>query len=334
MAEGVVEPLYAALQPTAVVLVYLACVGAIHEIGALPFAFYRSFLLEHRYGLSTERFGHWARDHAKGAGVGGLLSCAGFSVLYAAIRLGPDGWWVVATAGFGLVAVALTGLAPVLLLPLFFTFRPLARPELSARLMDLSRRAGVAVTDVCEWQISDRTKKANAALAGIGRTRRILLSDTLLAGHADGEVEVIVAHELGHQVHHDVWKGIAIQVFVAGLGFFAASRALRMLASRLGLEGPADVAGLPVLVLCVGVAVLALLPVTTAASRAMERAADRFAIELTGDAPAFVAAVERLGAQNLADERPSRLARWLFCTHPPVTERVEAARAWQNGGRL
>jgi len=334
MAEGVVEPLYAALQPTAVVLVYLACLGAIHEVGALPFACYRSFLLEHRYGLSTERFTHWLRDHAKGAGIGALLSGAGFSVLYAAIRLMPDGWWVVATAGFGLVAVALTGLAPVLLLPLFFTFRPLARAELRARLIDLSRCAGVAVADVCEWQISDRTKKANAALAGIGRTRRILLSDTLLAGHPDEEIEVILAHELGHQVHRDVWKGIAIQVGVAGLGFFAASRALGVLAPRFGWDGPADPAGLPVLLLAVGFVALALLPVTTAASRAMERAADRFAVELTGDAPAFVAAVERLGAQNLAEERPSRLARWLFCTHPPVAERVEAARVWQNSGLL
>jgi STE24 endopeptidase len=332
MAAGAVEPLHPALQPTAVVLVYLACLGTIHEAGALPFAFYRSFLLERRYGLSTERLGHWIRDHAKGAGVGALLSAAGFSLLYAALRLMPEWWWVAATAGFGLVVVALTSLAPVVLLPLFFTFRPLARADLKQRLIDLSRLAGVAVADVCEWQVSDRTKKANAALAGMGRTRRILVSDTLLAGHPDEEIEVVLAHELGHQAHHDVWKGIAIQVLVAGLGFFAASRTLRMLAPQLGWEGPADAAGLPVLLLSVGLAALALLPAVTAASRAMERAADRFAFELTGNGPAFAAAIERLGAQNLAEERPSRPARWLFYTHPPVAERAAAARAWQNAG--
>jgi STE24 endopeptidase len=332
MAAGAVEPVHAALQPTAVVLVYLACLGAIHEAGALPFAFYRSFLLERRYGLSTERIGHWIRDHAKGAGIGALLSSAGFSLLYAALRLMPEWWWVAAAAGFGLVVVALTSLAPVLLLPLFFTFRPLARADLKERLIALSRRAGVAVADVCEWQVSDRTKKANAALTGMGRTRRILLSDTLLAGHPDEEIEVILAHELGHQAHHDVWKGIAIQVCVAGLGFFAASRALRILAPRCGWEGPADAAGLPVLLLSVGLAAFALLPAVTAASRAMERAADQFAFDLTGNAPAFAAAIERLGAQNLAEERPSRPARWLFYTHPPVAERAAAARAWQNAG--
>lgn len=330
VAQAAADPLHAALQPTAVVLVYLACLGAIHEVGALPFAFYRSFLLERRYGLSTERVGHWIRDHVKGAGLGALLSAAGFSLLYAAIRLTPDWWWVAATAGFGVVVVALTSLAPVLLLPLFFTFRPLARAELRERLIGLSRRAGVAVADVCEWQVSDRTKKANAALTGIGRTRRILVSDTLLAGHPDDEVEVILAHELGHQVHHDVWKGIAIQAIVAGLGFLAASRALPALAPRLGWEGPADAAGLPVLLLSVGLVALALLPAVAAASRAMERAADRFAFELTGNAPAFAAAIERLGQQNLAEERPSRPARWLFYTHPPVAERAASARAWHD----
>ncbi len=211
VATAAAEPLHAALQPFAVVLVYVACLGVIHQVGALPFAFYRSFLLERRYGLSTERIGHWIRDHAKAAGVGALLAGAGVSLLYAALRLMPEWWWGASAAGFGLVVVALTGLAPVLLLPLFFTFRPLARADLKERLIALSGRAGVPVADVSEWQISDRTKKANAALTGIGRTRRILVSDTLLSGHPDDEIEVILAHELGHQVHHDVWKGIAIQ---------------------------------------------------------------------------------------------------------------------------
>ena len=332
VAAAAAAPLHATLQPFAVVLVCLACLGVVHEVGALPIAFYRSFLLERRYGLSTERIGHWIRDHAKGAGLGALLSGAGVSLLYAALRLTPEWWWVAAAAGFGVVVVALTSLAPVLLLPLFFTFRPLARADLKERLIVLSRHAGVAVADVCEWQVSDRTKKANAALTGIGRTRRILVSDTLLAGHPDDEIEVILAHELGHQVHHDVWKGIAIQVIVTGLGFFAASRTLPALAPRLGWEGPADAAGLPVLLLSVGVVALALLPAVTAASRAMERAADRFAFRLTGNAPAFAAAIERLGTQNLAEERPSRSARWLFYTHPPVAERAAAARAWQNAG--
>jgi STE24 endopeptidase len=328
LAEAAAGAFHAALQPAAVVLVYLTCLGAIHELGALPIAFYRSFLLERRYGLSTERLRHWVLDQMKGGALGGALSAVGFSLLYVAIRHAPERWWVVAAAGAAVMAVALTALAPVALLPVFFTFRPLGREDLRERLLALSRRAGVAVTDVCEWRMSDRTKKANAALAGLGRTRRILVSDTLLAAHSDDEVEVVLAHELGHQVHHDLWKGMAVQVLVATLGFLAASHILPALAPRLRWTSAADVAGLPALLLSVGLVALVLLPGVTAASRAMERAADRFAFELTGNTAAFIAAMERLGAQNLAEERPSRPARWLFYTHPPVAERVAAARAW------
>jgi len=211
-------------------------------------------------------------------------------------------------------------------MPLFFSFRPLAREELRQRLLALSRRAGVAVTDASEWKLSDRTKKANAALTGLGRTRRILVSDTLLTGYSDDEIEVILAHELGHQVHRDIWRGIAVQAAVVGAGFFAASRVMAALAGRLGWHGIADVAGLPVLLLTAGLLSLVLLPAVNAASRAMERAADRFAIELTGNAAAFATAMERLADQNLSEEHPSRFARWMFYTHPPVKERIESAR--------
>jgi STE24 endopeptidase len=323
----------ARLQPTAVVLAYVALLGIIHELGALPITFYRSFLLERRYGLSTEPLRHWVLDQAKAWALGAILSFVGFSLLYGAMRHWPEWWWVIAAAGFAVVVVALTQLAPVALLPIFFTFRPLGRQELRERLLTLSRRAGVAVTDACEWQVSDRTRKANAALAGLGRTRRILVSDTLLASHPDDEIEVILAHELGHLVHHDLWRGIAVQTVVVAIGFFAASRALAVLAPRFGWTGVADVAGLPVLLLAAGLLSLLLLPAVNAMSRSLERGADRFAFELTGNAGAFAAAMQRLGAQNLAEENPSRLARWLFYTHPPVAERITAAQAWRGSDR-
>jgi STE24 endopeptidase len=312
--------------PWILVLLYVAVVGAVHELGEWPIAFYREFLLEHRYGLSTESFRRWVGDQAKSAALGAGLSLAGFSLLYGAMRQWPLWWWLFSAAGFAAVVVLLTRLAPVVLMPLFFSFRPLAREELRQRLLALSRRAGVAVTDASEWKLSDRTKKANAALTGLGRTRRILVSDTLLTGYSDDEIEVILAHELGHQVHRDIWRGIAVQAAVVGAGFFAASRVMAALAGRLGWHGIADVAGLPVLLLTAGLLSLVLLPAVNAASRAMERAADRFAIELTGNAAAFATAMERLADQNLSEEHPSRFARWMFYTHPPVKERIESAR--------
>ncbi len=327
LAQAAAGPVPALLRPTATVLAFVVFLGAAHQVGALPIDFLHSFVLEHRYGLSTERLRHWVFDRLKAAALGVLLTFASAACLYLAIWQFPGWWWAVLTAGYAVVVVVLTGLAPVVLLPIFFTFRPLDRPELRDRLIALSRRGGVAASDACEWRVSDRTRKANAALIGLGRTRRIIVSDTLLSRYSDDEVEGILAHELGHLVRHDIWRGMALHTLVIALGLLIASRVLAGLASPLGWTGVGDVAGLPVLLLTVGVVSTALRPFSNAFSRRMERAADRFAIDLTGNPEAFASAIERLGTQNLTEERPPRLARWFFYTHPPVAERVAVARA-------
>lgn len=319
-----------ALLPTAIVMGYVAVFGALHECGSLPLSFFGGFVLEHRYGLSIETFGRWSRDQLKAGALGGGLSLLGFSLLYLAIRRWPDQWWLAAAGGFLLFVILMARLAPVLLIPLFFRLKPLARDELRQRLVELSRRAGVPVTDVCEWQLSDRTKKGNAALAGLGRTRRILIADTLLSTYSDDEIEVVLAHELAHHAHHDLWKGIAAEGFVALLGFFLASRVLLVAAPRLGWSGVADIAGLPVLLLTAGCLSMVLVPAANAFSRRLERAADRFAMDLTDNGAALASAMQRLAAQNLAEEQPSRLAQWLFYSHPPFNERIAAAREWEK----
>ena len=183
---------------------------------------------------------------------------------------------------------------------------------------------------VFEWRLSDKTKKANAALAGIGQTRRIIISDTLLAEHSDDEIEVILAHELAHHVHRDIWKGIALETALIALGFYLADRVLARFAGSFGLMGKGDVAALPLLLLGAGAVSLALMPVANAFSRAHERSADRYALEMTRNVSAFVSAMKRLGAQNLAEEHPSKIVQWLFYSHPPVRERIAAAQAFKH----
>jgi STE24 endopeptidase len=192
----------------------------------------------------------------------------------------------------------------------------------------LAERAGARVMGVFEWRLSDRTRKANAALTGIGRTRRIILSDTLLAEHSDDEIEVILAHELAHHVFHDIWSGLALETGLITSGFFLADRILSLLSTSFGLQGKADVAAMPLLVLAAGAVSLALLPLFNAFSRSHERRADRYALEMTRNVPAFVSAMKRLAAQNLAEDQPSRLVEILFYTHPPIGARVTAARDW------
>ena len=323
-------PLPAWLFPPVVVALYVVVLGALHEIGELPIALYRGFLLERRYGLSNQRLKDWLRDQLKGALLGAGLSVAGFVALYVTIAAWPQQWWLVATAGFVIVVAGLVQLAPVLLMPLFFTFKPLGREELRHRLVALSTRAGVSVLEVLEWRLADRTKKGNAALAGLGKTRRIIVSDTLLASCNDDEIEAVLAHELGHHAHHDIWRGIAMEGVIGGLGFYLASRALAVVGAWLGLRGPADVAGLPVLLLTGGLLSLLLLPAVNGFSRWMERRADRYGFNLTGNPEAFASAMQRLHAQNLAEEHPSRLTVWLFHSHPTTEERIEAARRWRS----
>jgi STE24 endopeptidase len=295
-------------------------------------------LLERRYELSTEATGRWCRDRLETFLVALPLAVLAGLVVWSLVRWNPAHWWLIAALCFALTLVSLARVAPVLLFPLFDRCEPVPRPALAQRLVTLAERAGTRVLGVFEWRVSHRTRKANAALAGLGRTRRILLSDTLLAGHSDDEVEVILAHELAHHVHHDIWKAMALETGVIVLGFYLADRALGAAVGHFGLEAKSDVAGLPLLVLAGGAVSLAFLPLVNAASRAQERRADRYALEMTGNVTAFASAITRLTSQNLAEEAPSRWVEIFFHAHPPSAARLAAARDWEQerntpGGR-
>jgi STE24 endopeptidase len=294
----------------------------------LPFAFYQGHLLEHRYGLSTQTTRHWLADQGKGVLLGTALAVAASSLVFFTLREWPANWWWMSAAVFAAATIGLARVAPVLLLPIFYKFKPLDRPSLVARLIALATRARTDVVGVFEWVLSGHTKKANAALAGMGRTRRILLSDTLLADYSEDEIEVILAHELAHHVHRDLWRGIAVQAVVLLGGFYVADQVLRAVADPLQLRGMSDPAGLPVMMLVGGAWSLLLMPIANAVSRAQERAADRYALETTRNVDAFVTAMKRLSQQNLAEEYPSPIVRWLFYSHPPIRERIDAARAF------
>jgi STE24 endopeptidase len=311
------------------VLVFVALLTLVNEIGSLPLAFYSGLLLERRYDLSTETLGAWLKDRVKAFALGLVLGGGAAEIVYWCIRRWPDGWWLAAGAAFTVVIVVLTNLAPVLFLPMFYSVKPLANEALGARLLALAERAGARVLGAYEWGLAEKTKKANAALAGLGSTRRILVSDTMLSEYSDDEIEVVLAHEIAHHVHGDIWKSVFFESALMLAGFYAAARVLRALAGPLGLSGVADIAGLPLLLLAAGGVSLVVVPLGHAMSRAFERSADRFALDLTRNPSAFISAMRRLGAQNLAEEHPSRLTQWLFYSHPPLRERIDAARAFR-----
>lgn len=312
----------------ALVVVVVAC-G--FEAVSLPFEFVRSFLIDRKYGLSSETLRTWARDHAKGLAIGLPLTIVATLAMYATMAFAGGLWWAVSALLFGVAAVWLSRLAPVLLMPLFYRFTPLERDALRERLLALSQRAGVPVLGVFEWGLGEKTTRANAALVGVADTRRILLSDTLLKDYSDDEIEVILAHELAHHVHHDLWTGLALETIAIGVALLAADLVVAPLGPRWGIASVSDVGGLPLLALVAAAVSIALTPVTNAWSRFNERRADRFALTLTRRPAPFISAMRRLGAQNLAEERPSTPVFWFFHTHPTIDERIAAAKAFATG---
>jgi STE24 endopeptidase len=312
--------------PTATVVLYVAALAVPYEAGQLVLAYHGGFLLERRYGLSTQAVGRWFVDRAKAAAVIFVFGAFAVSLIYWTIRVSPTLWWLLSGLLLAMLLTGLAGLAPILLVPLFGTVRPLSREDLCQRLLRLADRAGAQVLGAYEWGMGDTTPRANAALTGIGSTRRILVSERMLTEYSDDEIEVVLAHELAHHVHGDLWKGLAFDGALVVAGCFLSARSLSALSGLLGLEGVSDVAGLPVLALSAGAVSMVMLPAAHAMSRAHERRADRFALELTRNPEAFIAAIRRLAAQHLAEERPSRIVQWLFHSHPSIGERIAAAK--------
>jgi len=298
------------------------------ELLSFPFALYSSFLLDRKYGLSSESLGAWLADHLKALGVGLVLTIGAAIAVYASISSWPRTWWLIDAALFAAAAAVFSRVAPIVLLPMFYRFTPLARESLRDRLVALSTRAGVPVLGAFEWGLGDKTTRANAALVGMGRTRRIIVSDTLLKDYSDDEIEVILAHELSHHVHHDLWSALAVESLAVLVSLAAAHAGLVALSGRFGLGSESDVAGLPLLVLSGGAVSLLLTPFANAWSRHNERRADLYALALTGRSAPFISAMRRLGAQNLAEARPSRPVLWFFHTHPTIEERIATARSF------
>ena len=316
--------------PAFIVAIYLVLFLLLGEVLTLPLAFHTQFLLDRRFGLSSQSAAAWARDRLKAGSLGLLLGLAGGEIVYLMLRAWPEWWWLSSAVVCMAVMGVLAKTAPVVLLPLFYTITRVERASLRARLVDLSTRAGVPILDVYEWGLGENTRRANAALVGTGATRRILVSDTLLDAYSDDEIEVILAHELAHHVHYDIHKALVAECVLLLAAFYAASVSLNAFWRAAGLRSPADVAGLPLLLLAGGATMLAATPVVNALSRLHEQRADRYALAMTRQPAAFISAMRRLAAQNLADERPSRATLWLFHTHPPLEDRIETARTFEG----
>ncbi|MBI2940362.1 MAG: M48 family metallopeptidase [Chloroflexi bacterium] len=319
--------------PVVTVAVYLVVVGAAYQLLLLPLGFYAGYKLPHRYRLSVQTPWAWLTDWAKGQVVSGILLLLVVEVVYGLLRELPNWWWL-AAAGFLLVfGVVLANLAPVLFLPLFYRLSPLEDSPLTRRLSTMAAEAGFPTRGVYRIHLGAKTTEGNAALMGLGGTRRIVLGDTLLEHYDDDEIAVIFAHEVGHHIHRDLPKLLAVQGALTLASLYAAHLALRAGVAGLGLGSIGDIAAFPVLALTVGLAGLVALPLANGFSRHLEWAADRFALETTRLADAFIRAMTRLANQNLLEYQPAGWVEFLLYDHPPIGKRIAAARLFAASRR-
>ena len=290
------------------------------------------FYLEHRFQLSNQKPGSWLWDQVKSFLVSLVFAGIVVEIIYYVLRMWPRQWWLIAWGAFIVLFVALAQIAPVVLFPIFYKFQPLQKEELKQRLVRLSEQAGTRVRGVYEWKLSEKSKKANAALTGLGKTRRIILADTLLNNYSDDEIEAVLAHELGHHVRKHILKGILLEVAVTFVGFWAANEVLRYAVfDRHMFESLADFANLPLLALVSAVLSLLLMPVLNAYSRQKEREADQYCFQSIPSVEPFISSMNKLADQNLAERSPSRLVEVLFYSHPAISRRIAAAREHAPG---
>ena len=309
--------------------VFLALLLAARFVLFLPLDYYGGLVLPRRYGLSKQVFRGWLGDQARSWLIGLVFGAGAVAVVFALINWSADWWWLYAWAGLLAVSLILTVLAPVLIIPIFFPMKPMADGDLKTRLQALADKAGVRVGGIYVIEFSGRTTQANAAVMGLGGTKRVAISDTMIDGYSAEEIEVVMAHELAHQRHNDVWRLYGFQA-VALVVVFALGAWLYEVSAAALAYAAAEPAALPLLLACFSVAGLPALPALAWFSRRREAAADAFALELTADPETFVAAMTRLTDQNLAEARPSSRLERLGQDHPSYLDRVKMAAEYSR----
>ena len=311
------------------VLIYFLVLMLGYEVLTAPLAYYGGYVLPHRYGLSTMTLPAWLADLFKGLMLSLILEALAVEVIYLLLATQPQTWWLWTALILLFFTVIMANLAPVLILPIFYKFTPLPEGELTRRLLALAERAHTRVRGVFSMQMSRKTNAANAALMGLGNTRRIVLGDTMLDRYTPDEIEVVLAHELGHHVHHDLWKLIISQSILTLGGLYLVNLALHWAVDTqhyyLRLADPAT---MPFLLLVTAIFGLVVMPISNGLSRSVEYQADEYALQSTKMVGAFKSAMTRLANQNLADIEPSPLIEFLFHDHPAISKRLKHADAF------
>lgn len=300
---------------------YFCTLAFLWEMVSFPFSVSHHWI-ERAHHLSKQSYLSWFGDRLKGYGVGGVLGFCALSIVFFSVRWVGDLWWLVTYGCFVLLSVVLAQLAPVLLIPLFFKLKPLEEGDLKKRLLELSQRFGVKVQEVYHLGMGEKTEKGNAAFVGIGKTKKILIGDTLYEKFPIEEVEAVFAHELGHQVHSDLVKGIFFSSILLFIGFFASQKVCRDLIFPAFRTDETHAFGILLFFSALTVIQWFLSIYSNGFSRWRERLADRFAKDNFQNGDQLASALERLTFQNRGLFKPNAVVELLSYSHPAPWRRI------------
>ena len=312
---------------------YLAILMIVYDIVTLPISYWTGYRLPKDYGLLHQAFSGWVADHYKSLAIGigfGALAIAG---LFFLIAHSPGLWWLIAWGLLAVITLIITVLAPVVLIPLFYKTHPIEDGELKDRLIAVANSAGVKISGIYIIEFSEKTTLANAAVMGLGRTKRIVISDTLLGAYTPDEIDVVMAHELAHQRHGDVWRLFGFQSLLYLVVLWLASWLFTALVKQVDYVNQTDLAALPLLLFCLTVAVAPTVPLISWFSRRIEAGADAYALALSGKPEVFISAMTKLTNQNLGEARPTNFLERLGQDHPSYVDRVRMAREFSSDSK-
>ncbi len=308
--------------PYMVFLLFVLVTSFVLAVIFWPLNFYSEFYLEHKYKLSNQTFRQWIWEGFKGVLVGGVIGIPVMLVFYYAIRTYGNLWWLFFAIIMFLLSVVLAKFLPVVILPLFYKIKPIEDEELKNRVFKLAKNAGMKVENIFQFNMSKNTKKANAMFTGLGKTKKIILGDTLLNEYTTDEIETVIAHEMGHYKHKHIIKNLFIGTISSFLMFFLIAYFYQISLSWFGFSNISQIAALPVLSLWAMIIGFFMEPLTNIISRKFEYQADEYAVKSTNKKQIFINTLNKLTKQNLSDKDPHPLVEWLFYSHPSIKNRV------------
>lgn len=305
-------------------IIFILVIGFVGSVLSFPVSYYSGFYLEHKYNLSNQTFGKWMWENFKSLLVSLAIGIPILLLFYFSLNQFGSLWWLPFAIIMFFISVVLSQIFPILILPIFYKLTPIENEELKERITSLAQRAGINVENIYKFDMSKNTKKANAAFTGLGKTKRIILGDTLMDNYSDDEIETVIAHELGHYKKKHIIKNILIGTLSSFLTLFVIAQLYQASLSWADFGNITKIAALPLLALWSMLIGVIQTPLGNILSRRFEYQADEYAVNETGKQDVFIGTLEKLNEQNLGDKEPHPFVEWFFYSHPSIKNRIHA----------